>query len=741
MLPVNNNPYQPFQTGLRSARDATSSGNVSHTTTVPLRPDEYYALWSEWEKNAPSGGGERRDIAVARMCACLETDYKELYLAGLRLSSLSERLPPNITLLNVSDNHLCKLPDNLPETVTDIFVSYNELTEIPENLPPGLKELTLESNQLESIPGNLPDTIEALDLADNRLSTLPDHLPDSLLYLFLQNNQLQTIPASLWRLPSEARVFLDGNPFSARTRRRLMDWVQMADYTGPRFFFSMSENRADAPPRPLSEAVKDWLSAQTAESAWAAMEKEDNAAAFSAFLSRLGETQNARENPAFKARVTDWLTRLVETPALRETTFAVAQEATTSCEDRVTLAWNDMQKVALVYDVESGTWDDRLPELMTVGCEMFCLEQLEQAARDKVKTLRFVDEVEVYLAYQTGLRDALRLTSAGERMRYGDVSGVTQEDLDRALVQVREREKRAFPTWLAQWAPWKTALYRASPGFVENMQEQQTGALNDTYRQRVDAELKAAGVEGIADAEVAVGKKVWDEMTGENETALTRAFLQNRYCALMADKRPEQALKAVTELTSVAASAPAVAAMAVRPGNVNEAHPGSLLATRVAAGGMAPLAEAWVSLLHRLYENKYLDKEEVISALLPHKKEHRGGSLAHAIADTAWNSEAATKLCALLSDVAGSDENSRQDIMARLSLKLPGDRFSQLNPDQAADFYKRAKKADKLSRNDAAKAHLKEGRLIPESRELYGMVSGAQTGSLNREARTEALKR
>ncbi|WP_071985774.1 leucine-rich repeat domain-containing protein [Serratia symbiotica] len=59
MLPVNNNPYQPFRPrpGLRSARDATSSDNVSHATTVPLRPDEYYALWSEWEKNAPSGGG------------------------------------------------------------------------------------------------------------------------------------------------------------------------------------------------------------------------------------------------------------------------------------------------------------------------------------------------------------------------------------------------------------------------------------------------------------------------------------------------------------------------------------------------------------------------------------------------------------------------------------------------------------------------------------------------------------
>lgn len=44
-----------------------------------------------------------------------------------------------------------------------------------------------------------------------------------------------------------------------------------------------------------------------------------------------------------------------------------------------------------------------------------------------------------------------------------------------------------------------------------------------------------------------------------------------------------------------------------------------------------------------------------------------------------------------MSNVADSDEKSRQDIMARLSLKLPGDRFSQLKRVQAADFYKCAK--------------------------------------------------
>ncbi|WP_226020511.1 leucine-rich repeat domain-containing protein [Serratia symbiotica] len=189
MLPVNNNPDLPVQTYLRSTGDAPSSSSVSQTATVPLRPDEYYALWSEWEENAMPGMGEKRDIAVARMRECLETGRKLLDLAELQLSSLPDFLPPEISLLHVRCNHLCKLPDNLPETLAVIDASDNELTEIPVNLPHDINYLVFRKNQVENIPSNLPDTIRDLDLAENRLSTLPDHLPDSLQFLDLRDNQ------------------------------------------------------------------------------------------------------------------------------------------------------------------------------------------------------------------------------------------------------------------------------------------------------------------------------------------------------------------------------------------------------------------------------------------------------------------------------------------------------------------------------------------------------------------------
>lgn len=800
MLPVNNNTYFSSTPGSHSARETTPSGAISQATAAPSKQDEYRAIWSTWAENAPPGEGEERDVAEMKIRECMETKATELCLDSLNLTSLPNVFPEHIVKLNISGNKLTVLPDNLPQNLRFLNAKGNKLTALPNNLPNNLHTLIVEGNELTALPDKLPENLSSLSVSKNLLESLPEKLPGSLVninscknkisgvlpilpsslcylnlegnritslgndlpetltHLYLYNNSLnslpdnlpvslreidvsannlRTLPASILGLSSAARIDVNLNPFSERTLRDLNNVTQEVADSGPQIYFSMSEGWSAAPPA-LTESVKDWLSADSAGQ-WAAIEKEENAAAFSIFLSRLGETRNALENPEFRAQVTGWLNRLADTPALRETTFSVALGASASCEDRVTLAWNDMQKVALVYDVEHGAWDDKLPGLITTGCEMFRLDLLEQAARDKAKTLRFVDEIEVYLAYQTGLKNALELTSAGEFMRFGEVSGVTPEDLNLALVQVRDRESKEFVGWLAQWAPLKTVMQRTNPELLRNMQEQQAGILNDNYQRRVDAEMNAAGVAGIPDAEIVVGRAVWEEMNRENDIALTRAFLQKRYQTLMADKSPEQTLKAVTELASVATVSPVVAAMAIRPENGSKGHPGSQLAAIVAGGGMAPLAGAWISLLQLLYENKHLSAKEVTSALLPQKKQDRVKSLAHAIAGAAWRSEAATRLCALLSEVGDSDEKSRQEIIARLSLEQPGYGFRQLKLDLPADFYKRAKNADKFSRNDAAKTQLKEGRLIPQNRELYGMASGTRAGSTNRKPPTEAL--
>ncbi len=54
---------------------------------------------------------------------------------------------------------------------------------------------------------------------------------------------------------------------------------------------------------------------------------------------------------------------------------------------------------------------------------MFRLEILEDIARDKVRTLHFVDEIEVYPAFQTMLAEKLQLSTAVKEMRFYGVSG------------------------------------------------------------------------------------------------------------------------------------------------------------------------------------------------------------------------------------------------------------------------------------------------------------------------------
>ncbi|EDW9443375.1 E3 ubiquitin--protein ligase, partial [Salmonella enterica subsp. houtenae] len=149
----------------------------------------------------------------------------------------------------------------------------------------------------------------------------------------------------------------------------------------------------------------DWLApAREGEPApadrWHVFGREDNADAFSLFLDRLSETENFKKDAGFKAQISSWLAHLAEDNVLRAKTFAMATEATSSCEDRATLALHQMQNVQLVHNAEKGEYDDNLAALVATGREMFRLGKLEQIAREKAGTLVLVDEIEVYLAYQ-----------------------------------------------------------------------------------------------------------------------------------------------------------------------------------------------------------------------------------------------------------------------------------------------------------------------------------------------------
>ncbi|EBJ6994688.1 E3 ubiquitin--protein ligase [Salmonella enterica] len=438
-------------TGHAEGASGTFRTSFLPATTAPQTPAEYDAVWSAWRRAAPAEESRGRAAVVQKMRACLNNGN---------------------AVLNVGESGLTTLPDCLPAHITTLVIPDNNLTSLPA-LPPELR--TLE----------------------------------------VSGNQLTRLPESLIHLSSETTVNLEGNPLSERTLQALREITSAPGYSGPIIRFDMAGASAPRETRALHLAAADWLvPAREGEPApadrWHMFGQEDNADAFSLFLDRLSETENFIKDAGFKAQISSWLAQLAEDEALRANTFAMATEATSSCEDRVTFFLHQMKNVQLVHNAEKGQYDNDLAALVATGREMFRLGKLEQIAREKVRTLALVDEIEVWLAYQNKLKKSLGLTSVTSEMRFFDVSGVTVTDLQDAELQVKAAEKSEFREWILQWGPLHRVLERKAPERVNALREKQISDYEETYRMLSDTELRPSGLVGNTDAERTIGARAME---------------------------------------------------------------------------------------------------------------------------------------------------------------------------------------------------------------------------------------
>ncbi|ECL2126676.1 type III secretion system effector E3 ubiquitin transferase SspH1 [Salmonella enterica subsp. enterica] len=514
--------------------EGASGTSLRPATTASQTAAEYDAVWSKWERDAPAGESPGRAAVVQEMRDCLNNGNPVLNVGASGLTTLPDRLPPHITTLVIPDNNLTSLPE-LPEGLRELEVSGNlQLTSLPSlpqglqklwtynnwlaslpTLPPALRELRVSGNNLTSLPA-LPSGLQTLWAYNNRLTSLPEMSP-GLQELDVSHNQLTRLPQSLTGLSSAARVYLDGNPLSVRTLQALRDII---GHSGIRIHFDMAGPSVPREARALHLAVADWLtSAREGEAAqadrWQVFGLEDNAAAFSLVLDRLRETENFKKDAGFKAQISSWLTQLAEDAALRAKTFAMATEATSTCEDRVTHALHQMNNVQLVHNAEKGEYDNNLQGLVSTGREMFRLATLEQIAREKAGTLALVDDVEVYLAFQNKLKESLELTSVTSEMRFFDVSGVTVSDLQAAELQVKTAENSGFSKWILQWGPLHSVLERKVPERFNALREKQISDYEDTYRKLYDEVLKSSGLVDDTDAERTIGVSAMDSAKKE----------------------------------------------------------------------------------------------------------------------------------------------------------------------------------------------------------------------------------
>ena len=266
---------------------------------------------------------------------------------------------------------------------------------------------------------------------------------------------------------------------------------------------------------------------------WRAFEHEHGAQEFANFLDRLSVTTNhvsmATRVP-FRHSVQQLLDDMASSPQLREDCFAVCVGATETCEDRVTLSFQQMAVPRLADAVRRGDFDsnDALPGFIDHVRSLYRREVLTEIANRKVASMRAPDPIEVHLAYQVGLNDNLELRLDALQMRFQTASGVTPSDLQAAELEVHLRENQEFVNHLINHsAPWLLLMDRRSPELYSQLMQAKHQAVEPhRLAPAIRAHLARLDLPDDACTTRQAGRTVSDDLTLHAQRPFVEQFLR-----------------------------------------------------------------------------------------------------------------------------------------------------------------------------------------------------------------------
>ncbi|MBX9744448.1 MAG: leucine-rich repeat domain-containing protein, partial [Chlamydiales bacterium] len=337
-----------------------------------------------------------------------------------------------------------------------------------------LKGLGLFRNALTSLPtsiGNLKK-LEILDLSENQLTSIPDSIKDlqDLEELNLSGNiSLTSLPNSLLELPSTCEINLTYTGLSQAILTRLQEACNAEGYEGPQIFYSMEERFQDGELRSLDELL-DGLFAMAEKPAEAFPQlqavEEFEKEALRGWLSRLSDTADHKSSPEAQNqlvhKVLSYLEKAETDPQFRKSFFAVIRDASRTCGDRVTLS---LLHIGIAHQLATLDKSDIKNFSGFLLGTVWGIEILEEIARNKVKSLRFVDEIEVFLGYPIQLKERLSLDVDVQDMLYFACSAITPQDLNIAeqIIKDQQNDNEARCRFLCSRDDWKEALALVYP--------------------------------------------------------------------------------------------------------------------------------------------------------------------------------------------------------------------------------------------------------------------------------------
>lgn len=454
----------------------------------------------------------RRVAEQIRRCWRRKTGEQQDY--GYRLALEGERI-----------DHLPTLPEGVEfDHVTHLTLRNMELSEVPSEFLAhftGVRRLDLSGNQLTSIPAGLErlsqlqelylgnnrivmddegnrrltalNRLAVLELDDNPLGREPDvHSLLRLRHLSLRSTGLDAVPVVALDHPRLESVDLRDNrittlsgPSLTLPHRRLQRLslhdnpltAQALEQLGEAG--ASAERATEAHDTAITAARDLWLTGLSASEAprrraqWNSLMQESGSEDFFRFLADLATSRDFLVlGNDLNRRLWDIIDACEQNSQVREALFQQASEPRT-CADQTLLLLSSLEVRALVVERTQGRRGLAAARpLLQLGRALYRLDEVNGIAARHIQRLRglgiMTDDVEVYLAYRTGLARQLGLPGQPGGMHFQRYSGVSAAQLNNARIDVVRSETPAtLLASLVEREYWQRYLHETYPARFE----------------------------------------------------------------------------------------------------------------------------------------------------------------------------------------------------------------------------------------------------------------------------------
>jgi hypothetical protein len=360
----------------------------------------------------------------------------KLYLAGCtRLTTLPDTLSVQGNLDLSGCTTLESLPDNLSVQGSLVLTGCTSLQSLPENLSVQGDLYPIGCTSLQSLPENL--SVQG-DLNLRNCTGLTS-LPSAITQWGPRGNR-------------ETRIIdLTGTGLSDDIIRRL----QESNALGIQFHFSQ---RAETPSHQFSsieEGLLFWAGIANKEQI-PQVEILDNSSEVIQFLDRLTSTseyKNQQTRVFLANRIMDVFDAMNEQSEIKDRAVDMMFYGLTTCDDRIISALNEIELMIRIYEIEKGGYSEQA--LKDLGKSFLLLEMVNKKAEAHIQTLNWVDELEVYLAFQIGLADRFNLPIKTRNMIFRGYAQIRDEQIDAIGTQIEtECTEEKLESFLQKWNPW-----------------------------------------------------------------------------------------------------------------------------------------------------------------------------------------------------------------------------------------------------------------------------------------------